>query len=148
MNRKTVRLKSRSKSFPSTKKKHLLIRIIEHRIFGTLLTVLGLGLPLILFIIITNYRNLIYPIRSLDQSSPQQFINEQAKILPPNFDKPQVFEHGSRFKHQVAITFDADMTQGMLLMLKNGLVKSWYNSQIIDLLHQNQVKATFFLTGL
>ncbi len=129
-------------------KKHILVRIIEHQIFGILLTFSGISLTVVLFILITNFRNLIYPLRNLEQDSPKQFVEKVARQLPTTLPKPEIIEHGSRFKHQIAITFDADMTQGMLLLLKKGVVKSWYNSQVVDLLRQNKIKATFFLTGL
>ena len=48
----------------------------------------------------------------------------------------------------VALTFDADMTPGMLRELKSGRVVSWYNEKVIGALKQQQVPATLFLTGL
>lgn len=48
----------------------------------------------------------------------------------------------------VALTFDADMTQGMLKNLQGGKVASWYNKDVIDILEKDKVPATIFVTGL
>ncbi|MCG5446461.1 polysaccharide deacetylase family protein [Micromonospora sp. NIE79] len=55
--------------------------------------------------------------------------------------------HGPRTGATVALTFDADMTDGMLASLRAGRVKSYANLRILDLLEREQVPATFFLTG-
>lgn len=60
---------------------------------------------------------------------------------------PPVVDHGPRTGNKVALTFDADMTDGMLRNLRTGRVKSYANVRIIDLLEREQVPATFFLTG-
>ncbi len=60
----------------------------------------------------------------------------------------EVLFHGSRTKKQIALTFDADMTQAMKNKLLKGKVKSWYNKQIIDILNSTNTKATIFLTGM
>ncbi len=60
----------------------------------------------------------------------------------------QVIFHGPRDKKRIAITFDAEMTQGMRSALKSGKVKSSYDKRIIDTLNQTQTKATLFLTGM
>lgn len=57
-------------------------------------------------------------------------------------------EHGSREAKFVALTFDADMTPKMKNDLKAGVVKSWYEKGVIDILEKNQVPATLFLTGM
>ncbi len=59
-----------------------------------------------------------------------------------------VIFHGPRDKKQIALTFDAEMTDGMKAALQSGKVKSSYNKQIIDILNQTQTKATLFLTGM
>lgn len=51
-------------------------------------------------------------------------------------------------KKIVALTFDADMTSGMQHSLKKGVVKSWYNKEVIKVLEENKVPATLFLTGM
>jgi peptidoglycan/xylan/chitin deacetylase (PgdA/CDA1 family) len=61
---------------------------------------------------------------------------------------PQSFDHAATSRKIVAMTFDADMTPGMLRELKSRRVASWYNEKVIDALRQQQVPATLFLTGL
>lgn len=46
------------------------------------------------------------------------------------------------------LTFDADMTYGMLARLKNHSVKAWYDPALIEYLEQNKIPATIFTTGL
>jgi peptidoglycan/xylan/chitin deacetylase (PgdA/CDA1 family) len=58
-----------------------------------------------------------------------------------------VVDHGPRTGAKVALTFDADMTDGMLASLRAGRVKSYANLRILDLLERDQVPATFFMTG-
>jgi peptidoglycan-N-acetylglucosamine deacetylase len=58
------------------------------------------------------------------------------------------FDHASTSQKIVALTFDADMTPGMLSELKSGRIASWYNEKVIETLKQQQVPATLFLTGL
>jgi peptidoglycan/xylan/chitin deacetylase (PgdA/CDA1 family) len=58
-----------------------------------------------------------------------------------------VVNHGPRTGNRVALTFDADMTDGMLYNLRTGRVKSYANLRIIDMLEQQRIPATFFLTG-
>lgn len=59
-----------------------------------------------------------------------------------------VIFHGPRDKKRVALTFDAEMTDGMKADLISGRVKTSYNKKIIDILNQTHTKATLFLTGL
>ena len=58
------------------------------------------------------------------------------------------YDHAATDKKIVALTFDADMTPGMLSALKSKRVASWYNEKVIETLRQQQVPATLFLTGL
>ncbi|WP_433111406.1 polysaccharide deacetylase family protein [Micromonospora sp. CA-246542] len=58
-----------------------------------------------------------------------------------------VVDHGPRVGTRVALTFDADMTDGMLANLRGGKVRSYANLRILELLEREQVPATFFLTG-
>ncbi len=51
-------------------------------------------------------------------------------------------------KKQIALTFDADMTKGMLKRLETGSDKSIYDARIINILRQEHVAATLFITGL
>jgi peptidoglycan/xylan/chitin deacetylase (PgdA/CDA1 family) len=61
--------------------------------------------------------------------------------------RPPVVSHGPRGGNLVALTFDADMTDGMLDNLRTGRVASYANLRVIDLLERERVPATFFLTG-
>ncbi len=63
-------------------------------------------------------------------------------------DQRLSFDHASTNKKIVALTFDADMTPGMLSELKSRRVSSWYSKKVIEVLRQEQVPATLFLTGL
>lgn len=59
-----------------------------------------------------------------------------------------VYEHGPRDKKKIALTFDADMTYGMINLLNSKIVKSWYNKEIKNTLDKENVPATIFFTGL
>jgi peptidoglycan-N-acetylglucosamine deacetylase len=63
-------------------------------------------------------------------------------------DRVLSFDHAATNQKIVALTFDADMTPGMLRELKSGKVTSWYNEKVIEALKQLQAPATLFLTGL
>ena len=65
----------------------------------------------------------------------------------PSGVRAPVVDHGPRAGDRVALTFDADMTDGMLQNLRAGRVKSYANLRILDLLEREQVPATFFLTA-
>jgi peptidoglycan/xylan/chitin deacetylase (PgdA/CDA1 family) len=70
----------------------------------------------------------------------------------PHTPKPRdlsFVQHGPRdANHLVALTFDADMTPGMLARLRAGAVHSWYDRSIVDYLRATNTPATIFLTGL
>lgn len=109
------------------------------------------GLLLVAFLtlfLLLNVRSLIYPPLHRGQESPLSYINQQQYKIASTGASLTVIEHGSRDKHQVALTFDADMTPAMLLLLQKGLVKSWYNAEIKKILDRENVKATIFLGGL
>lgn len=61
---------------------------------------------------------------------------------------PAPITHGSRDRREVALTFDADMTQGMLGLLESGKVARWYDPELIAYLRRTRTPATVFLTGL
>lgn len=63
-------------------------------------------------------------------------------------DSPDVIFHGPRDKKRVALTFDAEMTDGMKASFLSGKVKSSYDKRIIDILNKTHTKATLFLTGM
>lgn len=106
-------------------------------IFFIFLALIGLSVFVYL-----NFQDLIYPPLHRDQFSPTKLLPEAASI------SLEVMEHGDRKTPKVALTFDADMTPEMFLLLKSGLVKSWYNAPIKETLDKNNVKATVFLGGL
>lgn len=59
-----------------------------------------------------------------------------------------VIFHGPRDKKQVALTFDAEMTDAMKAAYLSGKVKSSYDQRIIEILDTTNTKATLFLTGM
>lgn len=63
-------------------------------------------------------------------------------------ESADVIFHGPRTKKQIALTFDAEMTDGMKASLLAGQVSSSYDKRIIDILNQTHTKATLFLTGM
>lgn len=87
-----------------------------------------------------NYRALIYPALHRNQLLPKDYILDGAML--------GIVEHGTRDKRQIALTFDADMTPAMLLLLQKGFVKSWYNAEIKKILDRENAEATVFLGGL
>lgn len=103
-----------------------------------LLFILLLVCVLLFLTVVLNYKQIVYPPLHRNQVSPKQYVG----------GKVEVIEHGSRDKKWVALTFDADMTPPMYLLLKKGLVKSWYNKAVKDTLDRENVKATVFLGGL
>jgi peptidoglycan/xylan/chitin deacetylase (PgdA/CDA1 family) len=48
----------------------------------------------------------------------------------------------------VALTFDADMTTAMVAKLANGQAHSYANLKVLEILEQQGIPATFFLTGM
>lgn len=63
-------------------------------------------------------------------------------------ESAKVIFHGPRDKKRIALTFDAEMTDGMKASLLSGKVKSSFDKRIIDILISTNTKATFFLTGM
>lgn len=86
--------------------------------------------------------------------SPTSMPKKQEIALPNNIVVPTVpfvrgvITHGSRDTKQIALTFDADMNEGMRSSLLSGSVKSYYDKQVIAILNQTKTKATIFLTGM
>lgn len=107
------------------------------------LCLLCLGLLANLFLIQKTHKNINTPIETKQTKllTPLRVITE---LQPIN----GVIFHGPRSKKQIALTFDADMTQGMKNKLISGQIKSWYNHQVINILDQTHTKATLFLTGM
>lgn len=63
-------------------------------------------------------------------------------------DPPPVITNGARDGNQVALTFDADMTTAMRAKLASGQARSYANVTVLDILDQQGIPATFFLTGM
>ncbi len=63
-------------------------------------------------------------------------------------ESAKVIFHGSRDKKKIAITFDAEMTDGMKAALLSGKTKSSYDKRVTDILIKTKTKATLFLTGM
>lgn len=59
-----------------------------------------------------------------------------------------VITHGPKDQKEIALTFDADMTFGMDRNLHTGVVSSYINRDLINILINTQTPATLFLTGL
>lgn len=60
---------------------------------------------------------------------------------------PPVISHGPSGQPNVALTFDSNMTDGMLAKLDRHQVASYDNRQVIDELDALEVPATLFLAG-
>lgn len=88
--------------------------------------------------VLPNPENILY----VERGSP--YDNRTLEGTP----SANVIFHGPRDKRRIAITFDAEMTDGMKANLVSGRVKSSYDKRIIDTLIQTKTKATLFLTGL
>ena len=63
-------------------------------------------------------------------------------------ENANVIFHGPRNKKNIALTFDAEMTDAMKANLLTGRVKSSYDNRIVNTLIATNTKATFFLTGM
>lgn len=48
----------------------------------------------------------------------------------------------------IAVTFDFDMTPGMLFRLQSGEIKTWYDPEVLEILRREKIPHTIFLTGL
>lgn len=83
---------------------------------------------------------------SAAQSAPPGPAEQPGATRPGT--RPPVVDHGPRTGNLVALTFDADMTEGMRYSLRSGEVRSYANLAIVELLEREQVPATFFLTGM
>lgn len=67
---------------------------------------------------------------------------------PPTPSEIAEIDHGPRTRKWVALTFDADMTRGMLTRLRSGRQTTWYDAAIVHELEATHTPATIFLTGL
>jgi hypothetical protein len=70
---------------------------------------------------------------------------------PPGFTTAgalPVINHGPRTGHRIALTFDSNMTMGMRAKMQRDASVSYANLKVLDILEQQHIPATFFLTGL
>lgn len=75
-------------------------------------------------------------------------LSTEYYVSKPNEENENVILHGPRDKKKIALTFDAEMTEGMKLNYLSGRVKSSYDPRIVEILSKTNTKATFFLTGM
>jgi len=121
------------------KKRKLVVKNKIHHKFLILATLI-LSLTIISGIsILNNHKALDYPFVSEYQEKYSHLQKLTSfKALP----LPEITEHGQRDKKTIALTFDADMTYGMLDELNKGIIKSWYNRPLVDYLVKNNIKAS------
>jgi peptidoglycan/xylan/chitin deacetylase (PgdA/CDA1 family) len=67
---------------------------------------------------------------------------------PTQMPLAELITNGSRDKKQIALTFDADMTLGMMASLQSHQVASLYDDKLIAILNDTKTPATLFLSGL
>lgn len=148
-----------------------MVEYVRHGIFGKTHIGKYIAIELIytfLVILISvgiTYVVLLPKVRQEIQAIPQQIIPLNAAQMgvsgenytergspydnrTVNGQNSNVVFHGPRDKKQIAITFDAEMTDGMKAAYLSGAVKSSYDKRIIDILTTTNTKATLFLTGM
>ncbi len=77
----------------------------------------------------------------------EQRENITALLQPPQIHAaPIITEH--KEQKIIYLTFDADMTAKMEKELSDKTVTSWYDPELINYLQQNNIPATFFITGM
>jgi len=81
------------------------------------------------------------------EASEEAYVERDSPLDNSLNQSGLVIFHGPRDKNRIALTFDAEMTDGMKQAVVTGKVKSSYSEKIIDILNQTQTKATLFLTG-
>lgn len=95
---------------------------------------------------------LLNPNNSLFQTSKEADYTERDSPYDNraynSSESADVIFHGPRDKKEIALTFDAEMTDYMKANLISGKVKSSYDKRIVDILNKTNTKATFFLTGM
>lgn len=131
---------------PTTKKRRLSKfwkRLLVFKVF--LISFLAV---LFFVFVINNPKQSVFPQLHIYQPSPKDYVRKKGEILTISLPEPEVVDHGPRDSNKIALTFDADMTYGMINMLKNKSVTSWYNKDVIDYLKLEKTKATIFMTGL
>lgn len=80
--------------------------------------------------------------------APRRDILAPALFDPFQLRLPTMLHHGNRHRPLVALTFDTNLTAGMIAELGRGLVRRFVNDHAIAELDQLRVPATLFLSGL
>lgn len=75
-------------------------------------------------------------------------VNQEANPkTSPVVSQNEIITSGPENSPRLALTFDADMTQEMRAKAESDKTE-WYDPEIIEILNEEQVPATFFLTGM
>lgn len=131
-------------------------RSVPKRFFASRLALISLSMTASLLLCITTCTG--YLVFASHPTHSQEFLSrkgveEEYNELPGNGMKVKGVQHtstvilnGSRNKKQIALTFDAEMTNGMRDNVLAG--RPSYDSRIIDTLNNTQTKATLFITGM
>jgi peptidoglycan/xylan/chitin deacetylase (PgdA/CDA1 family) len=61
---------------------------------------------------------------------------------------PRILLSGNTAERVVALTFDLDMSPGMVWQLRSGEARSWINQDALSYLREKGVHATLFMTGM
>jgi peptidoglycan-N-acetylglucosamine deacetylase len=98
----------------------------------------------------TNKNNTVSSQEKIKTNSNNQVQTKQNNFSKDNFCPIYgiVVNNGSRNKMFISLTFDADLTPAMRQRLLDGSIKSYYNSNVIKILLENNIPATIFITGL
>jgi peptidoglycan-N-acetylglucosamine deacetylase len=72
----------------------------------------------------------------------------RAPARPPAHPRGAILTRVAITEKVVALTFDFDMTPGMLYRLQIGEVPAWYDPAVLDVLRDERIPHTIFLTGL
>lgn len=96
-------------------------------------------------VIVLGFLVWLFPFHKAQGEQNQRTLGEDNLTSCPASD---VIMNGSRDKKEIALTFDADMTYGMDRDLHTGVVASYINRDLINILVNTQTPATMFLSGL
>ncbi len=80
------------------------------------------------------------------ESTEEAYVERDSPLDNRLSEDGQIIFHGPRDKNKIALTFDAEMTNGMKQAVATGKVKSSYDPRIIEILDKTKTKATLFLT--
>jgi peptidoglycan/xylan/chitin deacetylase (PgdA/CDA1 family) len=82
------------------------------------------------------------------EREPKPKRKPRPKPKPRPAAKAVAIQQGPGDRKRVALTFDADMTPGMLDQLRSGEVASWNDKALIRTLRETRTPATLFISGL